>query len=163
MRGKYQERFFIQGLKVGDLDTLSESLIVENGKETRIKSFGEFEIEFFKNEESNSDKRKFETFITMFSFFHPKTRPILWRVLITQAFLYKAIMNIRNVENLSLASFDDIKNFFDIEKTKTKCDWRQNNEGISDEEFDIHFKAAEEYIRNLFVDVFEFKQMQYKS
>jgi ATP-dependent phosphoenolpyruvate carboxykinase len=56
-----------------------------------------------------------------------------------------------------------LKIFFDIEKTKTKCDWRQNNEGISDEEFDIHFKAAEEYIRNLFVDVFEFKQMQYKS
>ncbi len=163
MREKYPERFFIQGLKVGNLDILSESLIVESGKDARIKSFGEFEIEFLKNKESDPDKKKFEIFITMFSFFHPKTRPVLWRVLITQAFLYKAIMNIRNTENLSLASFDDIKNFFDIEKTKTKCDWRQYNERVSNEEFDIHFKAAEDYLRNCFIDAYEFKQLQYKS
>jgi hypothetical protein len=164
MREKYPERFYIQGLKVGNLDTLSESLIVESGnKDVRIKSFGEFEIEFLKNEKSNLDKKKFETFITMFSFFHPKTRPVLWRVLITQAFLYKAIMNIRNTENLSLASFDDIKIFFDIEKTKIKCDWRQYNEVVSNEEFDIHFKAAEDYLRYQFIDALEFKQMQYKS
>ena len=89
MRVKYPERFFIQGLKVGNLDTLSEALIVENGKESRIKSFGEFEIEFLKTEDANLYKNKFETFITIFSFFHPKTRPVIWRVLITQAYIYK--------------------------------------------------------------------------
>src|SRR5215467_13401515 len=48
IRTKHPEKYWLQGLKVGKLDILIEALIlVENGKDVRIKSFGEFELEFF--------------------------------------------------------------------------------------------------------------------
>lgn len=162
IREKHPDKYFIQGLKVGNLDILSEALIVDSVKEPRIKSFGEFEVEFLKDEENNLFKENFETLVSIFSFFHPKTRPVIWRVLITQAYLYKAIMNVRNTQNLSLSNFDDLKNYFDIEKTKINCEWRQSEEEVSDEEFNNHFKAAEEFLRNRFQDAYEFKQFQYR-
>ena len=87
-------------MKVGTLDILAESLILSGDKEAgaRIKSFGEFEREFFEkvvNGQTVVDKR-FEVFLTLFSYFHPKTRPILWRVLITQAYIYNAITKIHS-------------------------------------------------------------------
>jgi hypothetical protein len=157
-RTKYPEKFWLQGLKVGTIDILAESLILAGDKETgpRIKSFGEFEQEFFEKRNNNnpiiiSPDNRFEVLFTLFSYFHPKTRPVLWRVLLTQAYLYNAIRNIRNAEDrddLTTTNFDNFKKLFDIEETKLKCDWKQPHETVSNEEFDMHFKGAENYLRN---------------
>ena len=87
---------------------------------------------------------------TLFSYFHPKTRPVLWRVLLTQAYLYNAIRNIRNTQEKDYltTNFDKFKKLFEIEETKLKCDWKQPHETVSDEEFDMHFKGAENYLKN---------------
>ena len=156
-RTKHPEKFWLQGLKVGKLDILSENLIVSD-KNTipRIKSFGEFEREFFGKASPlrTSETNEFEVFVTLFSYFHPKTRPVLWRVLITQAYLYNAILNIRSnnsnkIENLSIKDFDKFKAILKIERIKLACNWKQPNEIISDEEFDIPFIAAENYLRTI--------------
>jgi hypothetical protein len=159
-RTKYPEKFWLQGLKVGTIDILAETLILAGDKETapRIKSFGEFEQEFFEKRNNNknnpiitSPDNRFEVLFTLFSFFYPKTRPVLWRVLLTQAYLYNAIRNIRNAEHKDLTTidFDKLKKLFDIEETKTKCDWKQPHETVSNEEFDMHFKGAENYLKGI--------------
>jgi hypothetical protein len=58
------------------LDILTEALIfAEGGRDVRIKSFGEFEAEFFGEAGNDSDKlhgNRFEIWYTLFSYFHPK-------------------------------------------------------------------------------------------
>src|SRR5215212_4260529 len=167
-RAKYPERFWLQGLKVGTIDILAETLILsEKGSDNniRIKSFGEFEQQFFKKGESavshNGSNNTFEVFFTIFSYFHPKTRPVLWRVLITQAYLYNAIKNIRNSEEkFNISTIDEFVKLFEIEKVKSKCDWIQSHEVISDEEFNTPFKAAENYLKVQLGDVLELKQFK---
>jgi hypothetical protein len=162
-RAKYPERFWLQRLKVGTLDILAETLILfEEGNNFRIKSFGEFEQQFFKKGESavsdDSNNNTFEVFFTIFSYFHPRTRPVLWRVLIIQAYLYNAIKNIHNAEEFNISNFDEFMKLFEIEKVKSKCDWIQSHEVVSDEEFDTPFKAAENYLKAQVADVLEIKQ-----
>jgi hypothetical protein len=162
LRIQHPEKYWLQGLKVGTLDILAESLILVNkDAEPRIRSFGEFELEFFgQRDPITSPDNRFESFFTLFSYFHPKTRPVLWRVLITQAYLYNAIRNIRNSEGLDLTNFDEVKKLFDIEGTKLKCDWKQPYEIVSAEDFELAFKASENYLKNQLTNVIELKQFK---
>jgi hypothetical protein len=172
-RAKYPERFWLQGLKVGTLDILAETLILSekgssDNNNIRIKSFGEFEQQFFKKGESiashgdsNNNNNTFEVLFTIFSYFHPRTRPVLWRVLITQAYLYNAIKNIRNSEEeFNISNFDEFMKLFEIQKIKSKCDWIQSHEEVSDEEFNTPFMAAENYLKIQLADVLELKQFK---
>jgi hypothetical protein len=158
-RVKYPEKFWLQGLKVGTIDILAETLIVsEKGGDnnSRIKSFGEFEQQFFKKSDiiASQNNNTFEVFFTIFSYFHPRTRPVLWRVLITQAYLYNAIKNIRNnEEEFNISNYDEFVKLFEIEKVKSKCNWIQSYEVVTDEEFNIPFKAAENYLKTQLTDV----------
>jgi hypothetical protein len=160
-RVKYPEEFWLQGLKVGTIDILAETLIVsEKGGDnnSRIKSFGEFEQQFFKESDNiaSQSNNTFEVFFTIFSYFHPRTRPVLWRVLITQAYLYNAIKNIRNTdEEFNISNYDEFVKLFEIEKVKSKCKWIQPHEVVTDEEFNISFKAAENYLKTQLTDVLD--------
>ena len=161
VRAKHPEKYWSQGLKVGTLDILTEALIlVEDGKDVRIKSFGEFELEFFiqvGNTKASPHSNRFEIFYTLFSYFHPKTRPVLWRALITQAYLYKAIINIRKTADKEFTNFDEINKLFNIEATKLECNWRQPSEVIPEEDFMKPFKASEDYIRKQLTDIIDLK------
>ena len=168
-RVKYPEQFWLQGLKVGMLDILSERFILsetENGN-VRIKSFGEFEQQFFEKNDSavpHDNNGIFEVFITIFSYFHPRTRPVLWRVLITQAYLYNAIKNIRNADDkFNISNIDEFVKLFEIDKVKSKCSWMQPLEIIPDEEFNAPFKAAENYLKAQLADVLELVQRKNHS
>jgi len=163
-RAKYPEQYWLQGLKVGTLDILSERLILseKESSNVRIKSFGEFEQQFFEKSDSavpHDNNSIFEVFITIFSYFHPRTRPVLWRALITQAYLYNAIKNIRNADDKSnISNIDEFVKFFEIEKVKSKCRWIQAGEVLSEEEFNAPFKAAENYLKAQLADVLELVQ-----
>jgi hypothetical protein len=156
-RAKYPERIWLQGLKVGTLDILAETLILsEKGNNIRIKSFGEFEQQYFKKDKSISSddsNEPFEVFFTLFSYFHPRTRPVLWRVLLTQAFLYNAIKNIRNGKDFNTSNFDEFVNLFEVENVKSRCNWIQSHEAVPDEEFNMPFKAAQKYLEEQLRDV----------
>ena len=147
---------------------LSEKGSSSDNNNIGIKSFGEFEQQFFKKGETavshdnSNNNNTFEVFFTIFSYFHPKTRPVLWRVLITQAYLYNAIKNIRNTEKekFNFSTINEFLKLFEIEKVKSKCDWIQPGEIVSDEEFNIPFKAAENYLKTQLRDVLELKQFK---
>lgn len=73
-----------QGIPVGRLDVAAEGLILrEASAPARLRSFGEFEAEYFKEE--SLIRESFSIVTDLFLGFHPVTRPILWRMLITQA------------------------------------------------------------------------------
>ena len=135
-------------------------ILVENGKDVRIKSFGEFELEFFEQPDETKTiirSDRFEIFNTLFSYFHPKTRPVLWRTLITQAYLYNAIINIRKNPDKDFANIEGIRKLFNMEATKLECNWKQPNEVIFDEDFMRPFKASENYIRKQLIDILDLK------
>jgi hypothetical protein len=153
------EKFWLQGLKVGALDKLVESLIFnERDSISRVMSFGEFEETYFDGvNEKGSNKARFETFITLFSYFHPKARPVLWRILVTQSFLYNAIKNIRNMDKINLSQLTDVTNLFNIEEARINCEWRQHGENVSNTEFEIPFRVAEKYLEQQLRVLFETK------
>ena len=85
-------------IRVGKMENLLDQFVKYDdiSKELTIKRFGEFEIEYFekdswknifeKNKQSNSSDKKnnpFEIFFTLFAAengFHPRRRPLLWRI-----------------------------------------------------------------------------------
>ncbi len=158
----FPEKYRLQHLKVGTLDRFAEMLIFVEGdkKNVRIKSFGEFELEFFGDksinltQNNNNNNNKFEKLFELFSYFHPNTRPVLWRALIIQAHLYNAIIKIRKKGKEEYSDFEQIKILFDMEKTKMACKWIQPNELISDDDFLKPFEASENYLKKQLKDVF---------
>jgi hypothetical protein len=88
-----EKKFWRQGIPYGRLDNAAECLIVreyEPDGDLRIVSFGEFESEWHKA--GSNTQRTFAIVQDVFTGFHPRTRPVLWRILIAQAHLYYAIL-----------------------------------------------------------------------
>jgi hypothetical protein len=89
----HPEREQKQGLYSGILDTVTDVMIVkeQHGSESvlRIMNYGEFVNNFFKN---GDIQEPFNKISYLFYNFTPKTHPILWRILIAQAFIYQLII-----------------------------------------------------------------------
>ncbi len=81
--------YWRQGIPVGRLDKAVESLLVNDTRGPRIMSFAEYEVEFYK--QNSALRQNFLLISDTFTDFHPRNRPILWRMLVTQAHLYNAV------------------------------------------------------------------------
>lgn len=139
------ERYFRQGLPVGRLDTAVDALIITDEKgSSRCMSFGRFESQY---KDTSSDlHREFAEVVPLLLNFHPRTRPVLWRMLITQLHLYKTI--IINSESGSLLNKSG-RHFAQISphERKKRYDWRQDPHEASDEEvLNEPFNVAEKYL-----------------
>ena len=86
---------------------------------------------------------QFGTVINLFLNFHPKTRPILWRMLITQVYLYMALRDkIEDVEIHPSHNFKPLKLMG--EEERMLFDWRTVKHEVTDDEvLRTPFKAAE--------------------
>jgi hypothetical protein len=137
--------YWRQGLPIGILDKAIDSLIVrETDKVLRYMNFGEFENEFRKDSEV---KEHFQPVHDIFLNFHPKSRPVLWRMLVTQAHLYKAIISSRAVKTLvSGQEFHPLMLISNEERWM--LDWRQFPEDAEDE-LVLHqpFEVAHNYLQ----------------
>jgi hypothetical protein len=141
------EKYWRQGIFAGVLDNAVEALLVHdpNGS-MRCMSFGEFESTYKTSKEHN----KFDACIELFKNFHPKTRPVLWRVLVTQAYIYKALLRAREMK---LTDTDNhaapklLRTMSDEERLD--FDWRQSSDKVTDEEEVLKqpFDAAYVYLR----------------
>jgi hypothetical protein len=145
-RETHPKKYWRQGIVAGRLDNAVEALIIgEPNGILRCMSFGEFESIY--NDPDTSGK--FDTFRDIFMNFHPKTRPVLWRILITQAHIYQALLRTREMK---ISAPDDrfapslLKSI--SEEDRLIFDWRQRSEEATDEEvLSQPFEAALAYLR----------------
>lgn len=141
--------YWRQGLPVGRLDSALESMIVQNDECQRIMSFGEFEMAYFNPISDLS--AAFETVTDVFAGFHPKTRPVLWRILIAQSYMFSAFTQQQFSTNKTtpwiVESLD----------SKERLDWRVSDQD-ADEKLALvqPFAVAEEYLEERLKDYIYF-------
>lgn len=105
-------------------------------------SYGEFENLYPEIKKS----RKLDKVIELFSDFHPKTKPVLRRILISQAILYNSLLIKNNNEKMNSVASNFIIDFSYEDKLKY-FDLRTEGEktSISEEEILKPFLAAFNY------------------
>lgn len=136
MLAEKPEVYSRQSIFVRNLDKLADELIrVENGT-FRVITYAEFEKQYA----SSIRKKPFKIAYDLFENFHPKTRPVLWRILLVQAHLYKIFceMHSQNYENLKSIEPKDVR------IDNHELDWRTAEERISikDEELKNELEGA---------------------
>jgi hypothetical protein len=143
IRRQNPAKYYAQGLFSMYLDTIVDTLIVqEEHNPPRCMSFGEFESVY--PSESSDVLRSYGQVRSLFCGFHPQERPVLWRILITQAHLYRALYKLINQAAFSL----DTDSLPISPEERKEYDWRQEGSRSSDKEaLSDPFTAAEGYLR----------------
>jgi hypothetical protein len=117
------ERYMRQGVGGQLLDAAAEALLVDSDSGvTRVKTFSEFEAEVA----GKPYKSAFAPVYEILEDFHPRTRPVLWCVLVTQAHLCALY-----VTKASRAGPWGNADTFDISKRTAEFDWRSSNDTAS--------------------------------
>jgi hypothetical protein len=134
---------FKQHLNLQEIEHLIEALTVKDEftNKLRCMTLGEFMDEY---RDKTSKVHKYGSCVKeLFVDFRPDTRPVLWRILITQAYLYNALMNTYNgttdapMDPLALITLEQQKDF----------DWRQSDAEASFEQAVVEpFASAREYL-----------------
>jgi hypothetical protein len=116
-----------QGLPSGAVETAGQALIVRtaNGA-ARVMRFGEFDETF--SDQRNPVHVKCAPVASLLYDFHPRSHPVLWRVLITQAHLCASFVAARDDRPPETV---EPWNAIPIEH-RTDYDWRQGTDDIDD-------------------------------
>ncbi len=97
LRNDKPSKFWRQGLPLGLLDKTIELFIEKdsNGKEYLI-SYGEFERKLA--DQTNEKAANIHLSRDIFLSFNPKQRPVLWRLLVTQSLILKALIELKEIK-----------------------------------------------------------------
>jgi hypothetical protein len=149
-----------QGISLDRIDTAADTLIVPQPEGLfAIMSSDQFTREFLQRDSDVC--RNFTPVYNLFLDFHPRGRPVLWRILITQAYIYTTLRSIGAMK-LAQTGGSDIseeviqnakpwKSIFDADRNK--YDWRQPHEGVThsdDEVLRQPFEVAQTYLQDKF-------------
>jgi hypothetical protein len=154
-----------EGIFTGLLDNAVNALIKRsNDNRYNIKTFGEFEKDFLDETENKS----FDRIKYLFLNFHPKQKPLLWTILLTQLHIYKSILESyeqyritkRNELDFSQKPNFIIKiNLLTRNERESKLDWRYNKDEASDfEVLSRPYKIIERYLNNKLNETLEIKK-----
>jgi hypothetical protein len=138
-----------QGLFSGEVDAAGQSLIVhrENGT-ARVMRFGEFDESY--SNEGSAVHRACLPIAELLHNFHPRTHPVLWRALVTQAHLCAAFTAARDGIETSAGDrrSPSIQPWEAIPaKERSEYDWRQSSEEVDDGKVLIEpFEVAKNYL-----------------
>jgi hypothetical protein len=164
----YPEMYRRQGLVVGLLDNIANELLTKDGELLRIMSFGEFQTRYFRKDQNTGEVvvlAPFDVFRNIFKDFHPMTHPILWRILIAQAHVYRTILSVNRREEDGLDVLKIITTSIEGEERK-EFDWREEfqkqeadkNSFISSNKVLAEpFSAVEQYLKGIVNQVFVIK------
>jgi hypothetical protein len=127
---------------------VAEAMCVNDHQGMRIHSYGEFDAYY--GEHASKLHRAFEPVATLFTDFHPRTRPVLWRILIAQAFIYRALryqVRRRIADGLADDTLDMIT--FPEPHPNRSYDWRKSPTEAPDDVVLIEpFKLGTGYLRS---------------
>jgi hypothetical protein len=140
-----------QGIPLGHLDNAADALIRREGPGQWV-SFGEFYARY--RSKSPEVYERFDPVATVFLHFHPRTRPVLWRILVTQAHIYQALLRSREMQTLSAAETSPLVRPIEGDERKL-FDWRGDGEDAAGPEALAEpFEVAHEYLRKRMGELF---------
>ncbi len=144
LRIEDQAKYWQQGVSSGRVDAAAESLIVRDHEPDgalRIRSIGDFESEFVKP--GSVVAKAFAIVWDVFNGFHPATRPVLWRMLVTQAHIYGSIIQFhkesgadRNLTVTPMAKEEDRESLY----------WKKSPSADEQKAMSDAFTVAETYL-----------------
>ena len=135
-------QYWRQGMFLGGLDRAASALIVRPASEpARVMRFGDFNAAL--NDTQNGLREAFDHVVEIFTLFHPKTRPVLWRLLVTQATIYQSFIALRSSSRT--AAFDPFRQL-----GAADLDLLTWNGDKADEELKQTAAIAREHIRATF-------------
>jgi hypothetical protein len=152
-RVAYPETYWQQGIPIGILDNAVEALLIkESANVWRVMTFAEFQSEF-EHEGGSGLRTAFNHCDYLFKKFHPRSRQVLWRMLVIQAYLYNALLKIGEGDQLK----SDIKSVMTLpEQLRRKLDWRAKAEDEDDSIVLFQpFDTAEKYLSERLAPLFE--------
>ena len=89
------EKYSRQGVPLGHLDNAADALIRRAGPGQWL-SFGEFYAQY--RNKSPELYERFDPVASVVLHFHPRTRPVFWRMLVAQAHIHRALIRSREVQ-----------------------------------------------------------------
>ncbi|MCX6630893.1 MAG: hypothetical protein NTW28_25035 [Candidatus Solibacter sp.] len=120
--------YFRQGLPIGAMEPAIEALIApDQGTRSRVMTYAECEAEY--NKEGTRVRDAFDEIGFLIQDFHPRMRPVLWRMLVTQACLYRVLSQSRDLERSDWGIADLRMSAAD----QRKFDWRAKRDDEIDE------------------------------
>jgi hypothetical protein len=143
LRLENEAQYWRQGLPYGRLDNAVESLIVrtlEPAGDLRIMGFGEFESLLHSN--GSKVDQAFMLVRDIFTSFHPATRPVLWRMLVTQAHIYSAILRFHRGDTTGTLIVRTL-----AAEDRDRYYWKRAPTEVERQKMEEPFTVAEAYLR----------------
>ena len=149
---EHSSKYYRQGLTIGHLDNIVDALIIqEPGSPARCMNFGEFESAYKMN--GSTIRQIVLPLANVFLNFHPQLRPITWRMLIVQVYLYHLLLTISRMSTVpNNISAVNLLNLLDSELSK--YNWQplspvSQGESAPDDPFKIARLYLEEPLKTL--------------
>lgn len=139
VRRANQSRYWTQGVSVGGLDSAAQALVNRDDARPRLLRFGEFDKLY--DVRGSAVHESFTVLEYLLGEFHPRNRPVLWRILLAQARICVAFLDVnRGPEDNPLRRQQD--------REKELLDWRRSEDDAPDDDvLEIPFVAAAAYLR----------------
>jgi len=145
LREAKPQHFWRQGLPMGLLDIVIELLLTEDGDHRRLISYGEFEKNINNDDYTRHQLELVKDVLTKFT---PETRPVLWNLLVTQAILYRGLINIQYADDVPMDSNGEwYKKMFELDVQEVEK-FKINAGGAEEENKQLSeaMRVAKEYI-----------------
>jgi hypothetical protein len=135
--------YWRQGLPLGVIEGAIEALLTpDQGSQPRVMTYAECEAEY--NKQGTRVREAFDGIAFLIQDFHPRTRPVFWRMLVTQACLYRILFQPHELERSDWGVADLCVPAAD----RTRFDWRTEGDGSLDEATVLEpLAVAEQYLR----------------
>lgn len=138
-------KYWQQGIPRGILDNAVDALLTRDGDgDEHVIDFREFE-ERFNKDAGSAVGASFKRIDYLFEDFHPRTRPVLWRILIVQAHLYRALLAAQHAGRVD----PDVWSHLTGAEAAREFDWRSpaERETVPREMVAAAVRIADAYVR----------------
>jgi hypothetical protein len=110
--------------------------------QTRVMTYAECEADYAK--EGTRVREAFDKIGFLIEDFHPRTRPVLWRMLVTQACLYRALSQPHDLERIEWG----VQDLYIPTADRGNFDWRTERDSDLDQSVVLEpLVVAEQYLR----------------